>query len=71
MRRTGETADRPYSYISDEEDIQIEDTIAVPGGDDEKEIEGEVVYVCRYLCIGIPFPAEKTKHILRVIPKKL
>ena len=64
-------SDRPYSFISDVEDIQIGDTVVVPVGEEEKEMEGEVVSVGRYSRLGVPFPVEKTKHIRMVIPKEL
>lgn len=56
---------RPYSFRTEDETIQIGDTVIVPVGDDEKEMKGKVVSVGRYSRLGVPYPVEKTKTIIR------
>lgn len=56
---------RPYYYRTNDKTIQIGDTVIVPYGYDNKEIEGTVVSVGQYARLGVPYPVEKTKMIIR------
>ena len=56
---------RPYSYRTNDKTIQIGDTVIVPYGPDNKEIEGKVVSVGQYTRLAVPYPVEKTKMIIR------
>ena len=64
-------SNRPYSYRTDDASIKIGDTVIVPVGIDETEIEGKVVSVGQYLPVGAPYPVEKTKKIIRKISKEM
>lgn len=58
-------SDRPYFFRTEDDSLEIGDTVIVPIGEDEKEAEGTIVSIGRYARIGVPFPVEKTKFILR------
>ena len=60
-------SDRPYSFRTDYGSLKIGDRVIVPVGDNNKETEGVVVSIGLYTRIGLPFPIEKTKFILRKI----
>lgn len=59
--------DRPYSFRTEDNSIKIGDTVIVPVGKNQKEIKGTVVSVGQYLRVGVPYPVEKTKLILRKV----
>ncbi len=56
---------RPYSFRTDDKDLKIGDKVTVPVGEDNREAEGIVVSLGQYARIGVPYPVEKTKFILR------
>ncbi len=58
-------SDRPYFFRTEDDNLAIGDAVIVPIGEEEKETEGIIVSVGRYARIGVPFPVEKTKFILR------
>ena len=64
-------SNRPYSYRTDDASIKIGDTVIVPVGIDETETEGKVVSVGQYLQVGVPYPVERTKKIIRKISKEM
>lgn len=57
----------PYSYRTEDETIKIGDTVVVPVGNDGDEMNGKVVSVGQYSRLGVPYPVEKTKMIIRKI----
>lgn len=63
---------RPYSFRTEDKTIQIGDTVIVPVGADKKEMKGKVVSIGQYLRLGVPYPVEKSKMIIRkVVEEKL
>ena len=58
---------RPYSFRTEDATIRIGDTVIVPIGEENKETKGTVVSVGQYARMGVPYPVEKTKFILRKI----
>lgn len=56
---------RPYFFRTDNDSIKIGDMVIVPVGEHEKEMKGEVVSVGQYSRLGVPYPIEKTKSIIR------
>lgn len=58
-------SERVFSYRTEDNTIQIGDTVLVPVGRDNEEMEGKVVSVGQYARAGVPYPVEKTKFILR------
>lgn len=58
---------RPYSFRTDDDSLKIGDTVIVPVGEENKEMEGIIVSIGQYARIGVPFPVEKTKFIIRRI----
>lgn len=60
-------ANYPYSYRTEDETIKIGDTVVVPVGKDGNEMNGEVVSVGQYSRLGVPYPVEKTKMIIKKI----
>lgn len=56
---------RPYSFRTDDNSIKIGDEVVVPIGKEEKEFIGIVVSIGQYSKLGVPYPIEKTKYILR------
>lgn len=60
-------ANYPYSYRTEDETIKIGDTVVVPVGKDGNEMNGEVVSVGHYSRLGVPYPVEKTKMIIKKI----
>lgn len=62
---------RPYFFRTDKDDIEIGDRVLVSVGSDNKETEGVVVSIGKYLRIGAPFPVEKAKFIIKkVVPEE-
>lgn len=59
--------DRPYSFRTEDDSIKIGDTVIVPVGKNQKEMKDTVVSVGQYLRVGVPYPVEKTKLILRKV----
>lgn len=62
-------SERPYWFRTDDSSLKIDDTVIVPVGEDNKEMEGTIVSIGQYSRISVPFPVEKTKFILRKIPE--
>lgn len=58
---------RPYSFRTEDDKVKIGDTVVVTIGDDKKEMKGKVVSVGQYSRLGVPYPVEKTKSILRKV----
>lgn len=58
---------RPYSFRTEDYSIKIGDAVIVPVGEDKKEMKGKVVSVGQYSRLGVPYPVEKTKFILRKV----
>lgn len=56
---------RPYSFRTEDNTIQIGDTVIVPVGENDKEMKGRVVSIGQYLRLSAPYPVEKTKLIIR------
>lgn len=56
---------RPYSFRTEDNTIQICDTVIVPVGENDKEMKGRVVSIGQYLRLSAPYPVEKTKLIIR------
>jgi hypothetical protein len=61
---------RPYSFRTEDDTMQLGDTVIVPVGKDEKEMKGTVVSIGKYLRLGVPFPVERTKFILRKVDEE-
>lgn len=51
----------PYNYLTDDRSLKIGDTVIVPFGD--KELEGNIVSIGRYLRTAAPFPVDKMKKV--------
>ena len=56
---------RSYYYIADDDSIEIGDHVVVPAGKDNHYSVAEVVNVEFFSEDDVPFPIEKTKHIIR------
>ena len=56
---------RPYSFRTDDDTIRIGDTVIVPIGPNNEKMEGTVVSIGQYARLGVPYPVEKTKKIIR------
>lgn len=54
---------RVYSYRTEDETIQIGDTVIVPVGEEDEKKTGTVVSIGQYARVGVPYPVEKTKFI--------
>lgn len=61
---------RPYYYISDDDDIEIGDYVIVPVGASNKETVGKVADISYFYEDDVPFPIEDTKHIIRKCDRK-
>lgn len=57
---------REYYYISDFEDIEEGDYVYVPVGDDNSEKIGIVQKIEFFNKNNVPYPVEKTKHIISI-----
>lgn len=55
---------QPYYFLTEDETIQIGDTVIVPVGEKSNELKGTVVSVGQYTRIAVPYPIEKTKTII-------
>lgn len=60
-------SNRAFSYRIEDDTIQIGDGVIVPVGADNEEMKGKVVSVGKYARAGVPYPAERTKFILKKI----
>lgn len=58
-------SNRPYSFRTEDKTVQIGDTVIVPVGKENEEMEGKVVSVGQYARAGVPYPVEKAKFILK------
>ena len=58
---------RAYSFRTEDYSIKIGDAVIVPVGEDKKEMKGKVVSIGQYSRLGVPYPVEKTKMIVRKI----
>lgn len=56
-------SNRPYSFRTEDKTVQIGDTVIVPVGKENEEMEGKVVSVGQYARAGVPYPVEKAKFI--------
>jgi len=61
---------RPYSFRTEDDKVKIGDTVIVTVGDDKKEMKGKVVSIGQYSRLGVPYPVEKTKMIVRKIEEE-
>ncbi len=59
--------DRGYSYFYDDDSIKIGDKVIVPVGKDNKEKMGTVINFWRLSEERLPYPAAKTKRIIRKV----
>lgn len=64
-------SERPYSFRTDDSSLEIGDTVIVPLGEENKEMKGTIVSIGQYARIGVPYPVEKTKFIIRKVEKEL
>ena len=55
---------KSYYYIADEDDISVGDDVIVPVGKDDRYSVAEVVKVEYFAEEDVPFPLERTKHII-------
>ncbi len=62
---------KEFSYFSDDDSIKIGDYVFVPVGKNNKEKMAKVVNQWWLTEERLPFPAEKTKKILRKVPEEL
>lgn len=60
-------SNRIYHYRTNDETIQVGDSVIVPAGWEKEEKLAKVVSVGKYARIAVPFPVEKTKFILRKV----
>ncbi len=58
-------ASHPYHYLTDDDSIEIGDSVIVPVGIDNKEMVAKVVSIEKHLRVSAPFPIEKTKKVLK------
>ncbi len=64
-------SEHPYSFRTDDSSLKIGDTVIVPLGEENKEMKGTIVSIGQYARIGVPYPVEKTKFIIRKVEKEL
>lgn len=62
-----EFSDKAYSYFYDDDSIKIGDRVVVPVGPDNRPVIGRVVNFWRIAEERLPYPAEKTKKIIRKV----
>lgn len=56
---------KTYYYLTEDDTIEIEDWVIVPAGKDNHTAMAEVVDIEYFSKETVPFPIEKTKHIIR------
>lgn len=56
---------KSYHYISDSYDIGLGDYVLVPAGYDNHQVIAKVVDIGYYSAENVPFPLDRTKHIIR------
>lgn len=59
---------QPYSYLTGDLDVRIGDEVVVPVGNDGKEVVATVVSTSQHMRLTAPFPVDKAKKVLKVIP---
>lgn len=57
--------EKSYHYISDSYDIGLGDYVLVPAGYDNHQVIAKVVDIGYYTAENVPFPLDRTKHIIR------
>lgn len=62
---TFEEDGKSYYYLTEDDSIEIGDLVIVPAGVDDNEAVVEVVDIEYFSKENVPFPLEKTKHIIR------
>jgi len=60
-----EDGSRSYYYIADDDSIEVGDFVLVPAGTDNHLAIVNVVKIEHFSREDVPFPVEKTKHIIR------
>ena len=60
-----ESSYRKYHYISDDPNINIDDMVIVPVGEENRHTIAQVVDIDYCNANDVPYPLEKTKHIIR------
>lgn len=60
---------RPYSFLTEDTTIEIDDTVVVPVGQMNDEIQGRVIAVGKCMREAAPYPIEKMKKIIRKLDK--
>ena len=60
-----ENSYRKYHYISDDSNINIDDMVIVPVGEENRHTIAQVVDIDYCNANDVPYPLEKTKHIIR------
>ena len=53
-----------YCYIADDDMYEVNDTVLVPVGKDNNEILARIINKNYYIDENVPFPVDKTKHII-------
>lgn len=56
---------KSYYYLTDDDSIEIGDSVLVPAGKDNHEVIVEVVNIEYFSEENVPLPVEKTKKIIR------
>ena len=56
---------QPYSFLAEDTTIEIGDTVVVPVGRENDEIEGKVVAAGKCMRQAAPYPIEKMKKVIR------
>lgn len=56
---------KTYYYLTDDDSIEIGDSVLVPAGKDNHEVIVEVVNIEYFSEENVPLPVEKTKKIIR------
>ena len=56
---------KTYYYLTDDDSIEIGDSVLVPAGKDNHEVIVEVVNIAYFSEENVPLPVEKTKKIIR------
>lgn len=55
----------PYSYRTEDPQIQVGDVVIVPVGNKREEVSGKVVSVGQYTRDAVPYPVEQTRFIIK------
>ena len=61
------STNQPYTYLTDDIEVRIGDTVVVPVGSEGKEVVATVVSISQHMRLTAPYPVDKAKKIIKKV----